>query len=118
MTQTHPHVEVAKRMIECVTNGDRDGIPNVLIEAAAMARPLVSTSISGIPELVIHEETGLLAPEKDGPALAGELKRLLDEPELRERLARAAREKALRDYDVERNVDELIEHFRSFGVLT
>ena len=74
-----------------VDNGDRDGIPNVLAEAMATALPVVSTNISGIPEIVQHEVNGLLVAQKDAVALADALERLLVDPSLRQRLGVAAR---------------------------
>jgi glycosyltransferase involved in cell wall biosynthesis len=70
-------------------NGDRDGIPNVLVEALHMGVPVVSTAVSGIPELITSEVNGLLVPARDSVALAVALARLLNDPELRRRLAMA-----------------------------
>ena len=61
---------------------DRDGIPNVLVEAMAAGAPVVATAVSGIPELVEHEVNGLLIPPDDPEALADALLRLHDDPEL------------------------------------
>lgn len=74
-----------------VDNGDRDGIPNVLAEAMATALPVVSTNISGIPELVKDGINGLLAPQKDALAFANALERLLVDATLRQQLGTAAR---------------------------
>lgn len=74
-----------------VDNGDRDGIPNVLAEAMATALPVVSTKISGIPEIVSDGENGLLVGQKDAIALANALERLLMNPSLRVELGDAAR---------------------------
>src|SRR5262249_5946845 len=51
-------------------DGDRDGIANVIVEAMAIGVPVVSSHISGIPEMVIHEKSGLLVPPRDSAALA------------------------------------------------
>jgi glycosyltransferase involved in cell wall biosynthesis len=72
-------------------DGDRDGIPNVLREAMASGVPVVSTAISGIPELVVDGETGSLVPPGDPAALADALQLLLSDSDTRERLARAGR---------------------------
>ncbi len=72
-------------------DGDRDGIPNVIVEAMATGVPVVSTAVSGVPELVEHERTGLLVPPNDPAALAAAMARLLIEPMLGQRLAAAAR---------------------------
>lgn len=71
-------------------NGDMDGIPVVLMEAMSQRVPVMSTRLSGIPELVVHDRTGLLASPADPASLAHELRRLLDRPALRSRLAEAA----------------------------
>jgi glycosyltransferase involved in cell wall biosynthesis len=85
-------------------NNDRDGIPNVLVEAMASELPVVSTNISGIPELIEHGVNGLLAPQKDAPALADAIAKLLDAPALRRKLGVAAREKVCRAFDSESNI--------------
>ncbi|HMS84450.1 MAG TPA: glycosyltransferase [Nitrospira sp.] len=73
-------------------DGDRDGIPNVLMEAMACRLPIVTTQVSGIPELVQHELNGLLIPQQDPEALALTLGYLLDNPATRQRLGQAGRE--------------------------
>jgi len=82
-----------------VENGDRDGIPNVLVEAMAMEIPVISTNISGIPELIEHQTDGLLVPQKDASALAEAIEDLLQNPALRKQLGKAAREKICRLFD-------------------
>lgn len=79
--------------------GDRDGIPVSLMEAMAVGTPVVSTRVSGIPELVDDEREGLLVPERDPPALAAALARLLDNPDLGRDLAVRARAKIEREFD-------------------
>ena len=61
-------------------DGDRDGLPTVLVEAMALGTPCVATDVVGIPELVRHRETGLLVPPQDAPALAVALRALLEGP--------------------------------------
>jgi glycosyltransferase involved in cell wall biosynthesis len=85
-------------------NNDRDGIPNVLVEAMASGLPVVSTNISGIPELIEHGVNGLLAPQKDARALADAIAQLLDAPALRRELGARAREKVCRSFDAESNI--------------
>lgn len=84
---------------QILDSGDRDGIPNVLVEAMAMALPVVSTNISGIPELIEQRRNGLLVPEQDAGALAGALATLLDSPALRHQLGIAARATVVRSFD-------------------
>ena len=77
-------------------SGDRDGIPNVLTEAMAAGLAVVSTSVSGIPELVESGRNGLLVPAEDPAALADAVLRVGKDPELRRRLA-AAGARTVRD---------------------
>ena len=73
-------------------DGDRDGIPNVLMEAMACRLPVVTTEISGIPELVRHDHNGFLVPQQDPEAFALALAHLLDNPAIRQRLGQTGRE--------------------------
>jgi len=99
--------------LPCVVaaNGDRDGIPNVLIEAMASGTPVVSTTVSGIPELVESEHDGLLVPPSNPRALADALDRLLSDPGLGERLARAARAKIEESFSMDRGAARLVALF-------
>jgi glycosyltransferase involved in cell wall biosynthesis len=69
-----------------------EGLPNALLEAAAAGRPIVATDAGGTEEIVIDGRTGLLVPTGSIDALADGLRRAVDDPELRQRLGRAARE--------------------------
>src|SRR5258706_2229623 len=89
-------------------NGDRDGIPNVLVEAMAMRIPVVSTSVSGISELVDHMQNGLLAPEKDSEALAAAIKTLLEDPGLRERFGANGRQKVMAGFSLDRSTAKVL----------
>ncbi|HEY4164433.1 MAG TPA: glycosyltransferase family 4 protein, partial [Dongiaceae bacterium] len=70
-------------------DGDRDGLPNVLMEAQSQRLPVISTMVSGVPELVISGETGELVPPDDPEALAAAIRKLLLDPDRRARLAEA-----------------------------
>lgn len=70
-------------------SGDRDGLPNVLMEAQAFSVPVLSTAVSGIPELVTHGVDGWLVPPGDSAALADAMRMLIDDPGLRIRLGDA-----------------------------
>ena len=85
-------------MPACVRNQDADGIPTVLIEAMAMEIPVVATRVSGIPELVVDGETGLLVAPDDAAALAEALARLLRDQDLARRLAGAGRDLVVSQY--------------------
>jgi colanic acid/amylovoran biosynthesis glycosyltransferase len=88
-------------------DGNRDGLPTVLLEAMALGTPCVATPVTGIPEAIAHDETGILVPERDPIALADALERLLDDGDLRVRLATNARRTIERDFDVTRNAARL-----------
>jgi glycosyltransferase involved in cell wall biosynthesis len=72
-------------------DGDRDGVPNVLMEAMACGLPVVSTLTGGIPDLVRHGENGLLAPPRDIETVARHLAELLEDAERRRTLGASAR---------------------------
>jgi glycosyltransferase involved in cell wall biosynthesis len=91
-------------------NGDMDGIPVVLMEAMSQSIPVVSTRLSGIPELVLDGETGLLAEPGDAPGLADQIDRLLSDPGLRRRLAMRAQEHVLSEFGQDINIDRLQGH--------
>ncbi len=88
-------------------NGDRDGIPNVLLEAMASGLPALSTDISGIPELITHGRNGLLVPPRDPDALAHALAELLLSPSCRERLGAEAHDSVVRRFDARANIQSL-----------
>jgi glycosyltransferase involved in cell wall biosynthesis len=90
---------------------DRDGIPNVLVEAMAAGTPVIASAVSGIPELVEHEVNGLLVAPEDPEALADALLQLGDEAVAR-RLARSARETVARRFDGPRQASLLAELFQ------
>jgi glycosyltransferase involved in cell wall biosynthesis len=79
------------------SKGNVDGLPNVILEAMATGLPVVASGISGIPLAVIPEETGLLVPEQDPPALASALDRLLADAGARRAWGGNARRKAERE---------------------
>jgi glycosyltransferase involved in cell wall biosynthesis len=92
-------------------DGDRDGLPNVLMEAQSQRLACLSTEISGVPELVIPGETGLLVPERDVTALARALERLLRDPDLRERLAEAGFRRVRQHFSLDAGVQHLAARF-------
>jgi len=93
-------------------NGDRDGIPNVLMEAMSVGLPVVATDVSGIPELIEHDRSGLLVPPRDEGALAEALERLLDPLHghaLRARLGAAGRERVIEHFDAALHLRRMVE---------
>jgi glycosyltransferase involved in cell wall biosynthesis len=96
-----------------VLENDRDGIPNVLVEAMAAGAPVVATGVSGIPELVEHEVNGLLVEPDDPEALADALIRLHEDRELAARLATAGRRTVQERFDGDRLARKLAELFEA-----
>lgn len=88
-------------------SGDAEGFGMVFAEAQAMGLPVVSFATGGIPEAVIHGETGLLAPEKDTEQLAKNLMRLLEDADLRQRFARAGQAHVAANFDLKKNTQQL-----------
>ncbi|SEM58754.1 Glycosyltransferase involved in cell wall bisynthesis [Loktanella fryxellensis] len=97
----------------CVVGGDgnRDGLPTVLLEAMALGLPCVATDVTGIPELVRHDETGLIATEGDPETLADALGHMLDDADLRRRFSDAGRARVEADFDVAVNAARLRDVF-------
>ncbi len=79
----------------------REGLPRVLIEAAACGRPIVSADVPGCREIVREGENGLLVPARDARALAGAIRRLIDDASLRRRLGERGRAIAEAEFSVE-----------------
>jgi glycosyltransferase involved in cell wall biosynthesis len=94
-----------------VLENDRDGIPNVLVEAMAAGAPVVATGVSGIPELVTDEENGLLVPPDDPRALADALVRLHGDPALAARVAEAGQRTVRERFDGDRLARRLAQLF-------
>ncbi len=80
-------------------DGDRDGLPTVLVEALGRAVPVISTNVVGIPELVRHGNTGLLIDPDDAPALAAAITKLRSDPEFARSMGAAGRELVAQAYD-------------------
>jgi glycosyltransferase involved in cell wall biosynthesis len=108
-------------LLPCVVaaDGDRDGIPVVLMEAMATCVPPISTRVSGIPELIDHRESGLLVEQRDVDALSDAIRELLENESLRGRLGETARETVAATHDADETTARLEASFtaaqRAFG---
>lgn len=89
-------------------SGQSEGIPVVLMEALAEARPVIASRLSGIPELVRDGETGWLTEPGDASAIAAALTRVHDDYDAAAGLGRAGRALVAREYDIERNAAALL----------
>jgi glycosyltransferase involved in cell wall biosynthesis len=81
-------------------DGDRDGIPNVLLEAMAVGLPVITTAVAGIPELVDHNENGLLYQPHDVEGVSSGIIELLRYPNKRRRLGSAGSKKVMEQFDI------------------
>jgi glycosyltransferase involved in cell wall biosynthesis len=96
-------------------DGDRDGIPNVLVEAMACGLPVVSTAVAGVPELVIHDQNGLLYRPHDVKGIAEGMAALIDDADLRKRLGEAARQTVLDHFDLKSGAGQIAGLFQQMG---
>jgi len=122
---TLPHEEVVQHYrradlfvlgCEITPNGDRDGIPNVILESMAMGVPVVATPISAIPEVVKHEKTGLLVEPGRPEDMAGAMTRLLTDEPLRRGLVNAARAMVAENFDNRVLIRDLAAIFSQAGL--
>jgi len=93
-------------------SGDRDGLPNVLMEAASQKLAILATDFAGIPEFVRDGLEGQLVPPGDWEALSNALNLLAREPERRTAMGDAAYERLRRDFSMEGGIDDLAARFR------
>lgn len=102
-------------VLPCQTarNGDRDGVPNVLLEASSQRLACISTAVPGVLELLTNEESAILVRACDPAALAAAIKRLAADPKFRERLARSAEQRVRQNFDYLTSINflfHLLEH--------
>jgi glycosyltransferase involved in cell wall biosynthesis len=103
-------------LASCIAeDGDRDGLPNVLMEAQSQKLAVVATNLPGIAELIVPGETGLLVPPGAPENLSGALLRLMRDPVLRLRLAEAGYERVRTEFALERGIDDLERRFKADG---
>ena len=92
-------------------NNDADALPTVLLEALACGLPSISTSISGVPEIIDSGRDGILVSSENPGELAEQVERLLGSSGLRRTFSAAGRKKAEEKFDIHRNVGTLIRAF-------
>jgi colanic acid/amylovoran biosynthesis glycosyltransferase len=100
-------------VLPCVVTGegDRDGLPNVILEAIVSGLPVVTTPVSAIPELITHEVTGLLVAERDARAIADAVLQLAADEPFSRGLIRRGREKVYSDFTITGATDKLFHLF-------
>jgi glycosyltransferase involved in cell wall biosynthesis len=94
--------------IVCLPTFYREGIPKVLLEAAAAGLPIVTTDVPGCRDVVHHDENGLLVPPRDAPALAEALQKLIADKQLRFALGRRGRERAVSEFRTDLIISETL----------
>ena len=99
--------------LTCVVapNGDRDGLPNVLMEAQSQGLPVVATNVSAIPELILDGETGLLAEPGDTAAIAAHLELLIRDAGRRDAIGAAGSARVRRSFSFSDCVGSVVEKF-------
>jgi glycosyltransferase involved in cell wall biosynthesis len=112
MEQTRLYAEYQRADVFCLPcrvldNGDRDGLPNVLMEAMACGLPVITTPVSGIPEIIHDGHNGTLVPPNDAEALANAIQRISSDSMLARNLGRAGRLTVLEHFDGDKAATEL-----------
>ena len=92
-------------------DGDRDGLPNVLMEAQSQGLACLSTAVSGIPELIVQDETGILVPPDDTVALTTALETLIADPDRRARLGAAGQARVRAAFGSDGGIERLARRF-------
>ena len=101
-------------VLPCIisSNGDRDGLPNVIIEAMLSGLPVISTPVSAIPEVLKHKETGILVKEKDELSIVEGINLITNNQNLRQHIIKRARQEIVEKLDITLSTKQLIEIFR------
>lgn len=101
------HADLFVLASKIAADGDRDGLPNVLMEAQAVGVACISTAVSAIPELIIDGKTGILVPPGDSAKLSEAIARLAADPDMRARLAVAGSERVRNRFDLNSGIDAI-----------
>jgi glycosyltransferase involved in cell wall biosynthesis len=105
------HVLVAPSVID--QSGDRDGLPNVVLEAMACGRPVIASDVSALGSAVIHEDTGLLTQPENAVSIAAAIELLAQKHSMLNDLGMRARARVEREYDVQRCTERFHNLLRS-----
>lgn len=95
-----------------------EGVPKILIEAAAMAKPLIATDVPGCRDVIESGVTGFLVPAKESAPLASAIEKLLENSELRYSMGAAGREKVSQEFDVKMVIQKTLEVYKQMGMRT
>ena len=107
----YQHADVFCLPCRVLDNGDRDGLPNVIMEAMACGLPVITTPVSGIPEIIHDGHNGTLVPPDNAEALANAIQRLSTDAMLARNLGRAGRMTVLEHFDGNKTAIELAQLF-------
>jgi glycosyltransferase involved in cell wall biosynthesis len=110
-TYSRAHVLVAPSIVD--QTGDRDGLPNVVLEAMACGRPVIAGDVGALGSAVIHEDTGLLTQPGNAESIAAAIELLAEKHSMLEDLGMRARAHVEREYDVQRCTDRFHNLLRS-----
>jgi glycosyltransferase involved in cell wall biosynthesis len=102
---------------EIAENGDRDGIPNVLVESLAMGVPALSTNVSAIPEILIDGKTGMTVPPSQPELFEEAMIRMLTDQKLRKKLIAGGQERVKDTFDNSLWIQRLAEIFREHNAM-
>jgi len=104
-------------VLPCIiaSNGDRDGLPNVLLEALATGLPVITTAVSAIPELVSHEITGLIVAQNDAESIQQAIVRLSEDSLLYRSVSENGRAKIEKDFNIQHSTDSLLGIFNKYN---
>lgn len=108
---------IAEADIVVLPSHGGEGVPKVLIEAAAMAKPLVATDVPGCKDAIEAGVTGFLVPAKESKPLADAIRCLVEDPALRYQMGQAGRKKASGEFDVELVIKKTLEVYTQMGAL-
>ncbi|MBU1616093.1 glycosyltransferase, partial [bacterium] len=93
-----------------------EGLPRAIMEAMSASLPVVATDVGGVSELVQDGVTGILVPPGDGEAMASGIRRLLQDPDLRERMGASGLKKIRQEFSFERMVEQMEEIYAQLAL--